>query len=132
MTAAQNKESMSRRELFRLSAFMLPTLPLMAMAGAAMAQAPAAKAPAADAKPAAPACNPVPETDPVAKAIKYASDGSKVADRPAKMGVEGKNQTCENCQLFTKQGNQGLGKCTMIAAGCVSSQGWCTAWVKKA
>lgn len=132
MTATQNKESMSRRELLRLSAFVIPGLPLMAMAGAAIAQAPAAKAPAGDAKPAAPVCNPVPESDPVAKAIKYVPDGSKLADRPAKMGIEGKNQNCENCQLYTKQGDQGLGKCTMIASGCVAGKGWCTAWVKKA
>jgi hypothetical protein len=132
MTESSNKDSMSRRELLRLSAFVLPSLPLMAMAGAAIAQAPAAKAPPAGAKPAAPACNPVPETDPVAKAIKYVADGSKVTNRPAKMGVEGKNQNCENCQLYIKQGDQGLGKCTMIASGCVAAQGWCTAWVKKA
>ena len=123
---------MSRRELLRLSAFVIPGLPLLAITGAAMAQAPAAKTPPTDAKPAAPACNPVPESDPVAKAIKYVTDGNKVADRPAKMGVEGKNQTCGNCQLFTKQGDPGLGKCTMLASGCVASKGWCTAWVKKA
>ncbi len=135
MSESQSNPGLSRRELFRMSASLVPALPLIAMAGAAMAQAPASKAPAAAAKPGTPTCNPVPDTDPVAKAIKYAPDGSKVADRPAKMGVEGKDQACANCQLFTKQGEangQDIGKCTMIATGCVNSKGWCTAWVKKA
>ncbi len=135
MSESQINPGLSRREIFRMSASMVSALPFIGLAGAAMAQAPAAKAPAASAKPGTPTCNPVPDSDPVAKAIKYAVDGSKVADRPAKMGVEGKDQACSSCQLFTKQGEangQEFGKCTMIATGCVNGKGWCTAWVKKA
>lgn len=125
---------LSRRDLFRFGASLAPALPLIAMAGQGWAQPQPTKAAAADTKPSPAVCHQVPDTDPVAKAIKYAPDGSKVADRPAKMGVDGKNQACGGCQLYTKQSEANgleLGKCTMLTSGCVNSKGWCTAWVKR-
>jgi hypothetical protein len=76
----------------------------------------------------------VPDSDPVAKALKYNHDASK-SQRTDKMGVVGKDQNCGNCVLYTKVGKvegKEAGKCTMIAGGMVASAGWCTAWAKKA
>lgn len=117
MPVHNQKFSMSRRRLLALSATGLPLVSLLAsMPALAAAETP---------------CKPVPDNDPVATAIKYVPDATKAASRPAKMGVEGKDQTCQNCQLFTPNGKD-TGKCTMIATGCVQANGWCTAWVKKA
>lgn len=139
MSSSKNKASLTRREFFGVTASIVPGLSLMAVAASAVSASALAQAPAAKPSPApaagAPACSPVSDADPVAKAIKYVPDASKLADRPAKMGVEGKDQSCGNCQLFAKQGElngQAVGKCTMLATGCVNSKGWCTAWVKKA
>jgi hypothetical protein len=117
MPKQNQRFSMSRRQLLALSATGLPLASLLASMPALAA---------ADA-----ACKPVPDNDPVATAIKYVPDATKAANRPAKMGVEGKDQSCQNCQLFTANGKD-VGKCTMIATGCVQAKGWCTAWVKKA
>ena len=80
----------------------------------------------------------VDEKDPVATALKFVHDGSK-ADAKArvdKMGVVGKNQTCGNCALYTKEGKIGkdeVGKCGMLAGkGVVKTGGWCSGWGKKA
>jgi hypothetical protein len=121
---------LSRRELLRLTAQIGPAIPLLGFGAAAWAQA----------KPAAPAaaagtCEPVADNDPVAKSMQYVADGSKAPNRPKKMDVEGKDQNCANCQLYTKQGDvkgQEFGKCTMFPKGCVQAKGWCIAWVKKA
>lgn len=117
MPVSKANFSMSRRQLLALSAAGLPLATLLASMPAAYAT---------DA-----ACKPVADNDPVATAIKYVPDATKAQNRPAKMGVEGKDQTCQNCQLYTA-GAKDTGKCTMIATGCVSAKGWCTAWVKKA
>ncbi len=113
--------SVSRRHLFAKLACFAPALPLLGSAAEALAQA--AKAAAS--------CQQVAATDPVASGLKYVPDGSKVADRPAKMGVEAKAQSCSTCQLYTKTTDE-AGKCVMIQSGCVAAKGWCTAWVKKA
>ncbi len=118
MPLSKRNFSMSRRQLLVLSATGLPLATLLA----SMPQVYAAD----------PGCKPVPDNDPVATAIKYVPDASKAPTRPAKMGVEGKDQSCANCQLFTPGAAKETGKCTMIAAGCVNAKGWCTAWVKKA
>ena len=122
------QSQLSRRKLFDLLKSSLPFLPFAGIAVSGLAQTAQKAEPA---KPAPGTCSPVPANDPVATGLKYVPDGSKVAGRPAKMGVEAKDQSCSTCQLYTKV-TDAAGKCVMIASGCVSSKGWCTAWVKKA
>jgi hypothetical protein len=76
----------------------------------------------------------VSDADPTAKALKYVADATK-AKREKRGTTEGKDQSCSNCQLYTKQGEIGgkeAGKCLMIQAGMVAAGGWCNSWVKKA
>jgi hypothetical protein len=89
---------------------------------------------AAWANPAAPAAKWLPESDPTGKALGYVADATK-ATRPDKAGVMGKDQFCNNCQLYTKGDaidGQEAGKCLMLPAGAVHGKGWCKSWVKKA
>lgn len=75
----------------------------------------------------------VADTDPTAKALGYVADATK-AERPAKAGVEGKDQLCNNCQLYTKGdaiGGEEAGKCLMLPSGAVHGKGWCKSWIKK-
>ncbi len=75
----------------------------------------------------------VPDSDPTAKALKYVADGTK-AQRADKGGVAGKDQTCLNCQFYTKTGaidGKEVGKCIMIPSGMVKGAGWCASWTKK-
>jgi len=70
--------------------------------------------------------------DPVAKALGYVEDHTK-ADAtkfPQLKTLEGKKQTCKNCQLYNKPIN-GRGQCTIFANGLVPDNGWCVSWSKK-
>jgi hypothetical protein len=76
----------------------------------------------------------VAETDPVPKALKYVADATK-AKREKRGVTEGKDQFCNNCQLYAAGapiGGQEAGKCTMIQGGQVHGTGWCASWIKKA
>lgn len=76
----------------------------------------------------------VAETDPVPKALKYVADATK-AKREKRGVTEGKDQFCNNCQLYAAGapiGGQEAGKCTMIQGGQVHGIGWCASWIKKA
>jgi hypothetical protein len=126
----QKPSSVSRRELFLSLGRVAPAVPFLGVAMQGLAQS-AAKPAASPAPAAAATCNLAPANDPVATGLKYVTDAAKAADRPAKMGVEGKAQNCANCQLYTKV-TEDAGKCVMIASGCVTAKGWCTGWVKKA
>lgn len=115
---------LNRRELFGHVTTVATSVALLAIS---------AKLIGADSKGAG-ALKLVPDTDPTAKALKYVHDGSK-ADRPKKGAVEGKDQSCKNCQMYTKRGELDraeIGKCLMIAGGDVKATGWCMSWVKKA
>ena len=115
----------SRRNLLLKAAALIP-------AGIAVAASSKLLAQAGGAKPAE--LKLVPETDATAKALKYVGDATK-AKREKRGVTEGKDQTCKNCQLYTKQGEIGgkeVGKCLMIQGGMVTAAGWCGSWAKKA
>ncbi len=68
------------------------------------------------------------ETDPVALALGYKHDASKVDTKKFPAFVAGRN--CAGCQLF--QGTAAWGACAAVSGKLVSANGWCAAWVKKA
>ncbi len=82
----------------------------------------------------------LPENHPMASALGYMHDASKVdtAKFPKRAGEAGKSQFCSNCQLLVQRdmevaGKEGKwGKCALFADGLVSHQGWCNSWVAKA
>lgn len=119
---------LTRRQALQKLAVAVPVTLVAASAVRALAQAPAAK------QGGGPELKMVPDTDPTAKALKYVPDATK-ATRIDKMGVVGKDQSCKNCQFYTKAGEVGgkeVGKCLMLPAGMVASGGWCMSWTKKA
>ena len=66
------------------------------------------------------------ESDPTAKALKYATDATKAADR------KDKSATCANCMQYSGKAGDAEGPCTIFGGKLVTAKGWCTAWVKKA
>jgi hypothetical protein len=65
--------------------------------------------------------------DPMAKAVKYAEDFSKVADA--------KGNNCMNCGFYKKAANENgkeVGTCTIFAGKHVLANAWCASWNKKA
>jgi secreted PhoX family phosphatase len=75
----------------------------------------------------------VSETDPVANAVGYKADVSKIDFKkyPKRKLPEAKNQQCKTCALYTPV-NASWGKCQLLASGLVTSIGWCGSWSKKA
>jgi cytolysin (calcineurin-like family phosphatase) len=116
----------SRRNMIKTAVVAVPAgFAILASAGTLIA---------AGAPPAAGALKWVPDTDATAKALKYVADATK-AKREKRSGVEGKDQICSNCSLYTKQGaidGKEAGKCLMIQGGSVAGAGWCASWAKKA
>lgn len=114
----------NRRQLLKKAGY---TAPVLLAAHTLMAQTPAV----------APAGSPpkwIADTDPVAKALGYVADASKV-ERPKKGEVLGKDQFCNNCQFYTKGSpidGKEAGKCLMLPSGAVAGAGWCKSWAKKA
>ncbi len=112
---------LSRRSLLQNFALTVPAAILVAKSINASAEA------------AKPELKLVPDTDPTAKALKYVHDASK-AQRTDKGGVKAKDQSCANCQFYTKAGDiagKEVGKCLMIPSGMVKGAGWCASWAKK-
>ena len=70
--------------------------------------------------------------DPVAKALGYVPDATKVdtVKYPKRAGAEGATQFCHNCLQFTAAGDA-WGTCTVIPGKRVSANGWCNVWVIK-
>src|SRR5262245_1485853 len=58
--------------------------------------------------------------DPVAKAVKYAEDATKVKE------AEGNN--CANCSLYNGKDGTVQGPCQIIKGKAVKAAGWCNAW----
>jgi len=83
-------------------------------------------------EPLPPGTTAVPETDPVAAAVGYKADVSKIDFKryPKRKLPEAKSQRCKNCVLYT-QVNGSWGKCQLLTAGLVDSSGWCGSWSKK-
>ena len=75
----------------------------------------------------------VPLTDPVAQAIGYRPHVKDIdyAKYPDRKKPANKNQFCHNCALFTAE-NASWGKCSLLTAGLVASEGWCGSYSKKA
>ncbi|MBL7714825.1 MAG: high-potential iron-sulfur protein [Bdellovibrionales bacterium] len=73
------------------------------------------------------------EKDPVATALGYSEDASKVdvTKFPRKGTAEGAKMSCMNCAQYTAL-NEGWGKCNIFAQGVVTAGGWCNSWVAKA
>lgn len=77
----------------------------------------------------------LPESDPVAKALGYYPDASKVDVKkwPKKAGAEGAKQNCANCQLYQPQaGEANRGGCTLFPNRWVAAKGWCNGYIPKA
>ena len=69
------------------------------------------------------------EADPQAKALGYRSDTTKVDS--AKYPTHTNEQHCGVCQLYTGTIGSETGPCTLFQGKTVTSNGWCSAWVKK-
>jgi len=72
----------------------------------------------------------VSETDPQAQALGYKQDTTKV-DK-AKYPNHAVTQKCGNCQLFQGKAGDAWGGCPLFPGKQVSSNGWCSSYVKKA
>ncbi|XDD45556.1 high-potential iron-sulfur protein [Leptospira sp. WS39.C2] len=75
---------------------------------------------------------PISENDPTAQALGFHQD-AKNTDfilYPERKLPQSKNHVCNQCVQFTKL-NDGWGKCNILQAGVVSTNGWCSAWSKK-
>ena len=73
---------------------------------------------------------PLSESDPQAVALGYKVDVKEV-DK-TKFPKYAAGQTCSNCQLYQAKPVDVSGPCTLFQNKLVRSQGWCSAWVKKA
>ncbi len=69
------------------------------------------------------------ESDPLALSLKYKHDASQ-APRVDKAGTPAAEQVCGNCQ-FAQGDGEWVG-CTIFPGKAVNTNGWCTAWVKRA
>jgi anaerobic selenocysteine-containing dehydrogenase len=80
-----------------------------------------------------PGATALPETDPVGSAVGYKADVSKIDFKryPKRKLPAAKSQHCKTCALYTPV-NESWGKCQLLTAGLVTSNGWCGSWSKKA
>ena len=91
-----------------------------------------ASALAQDAEPAAPEAEKptkVPVDDPVAKALGYVEDVSKVDATKYPQYKEG--QLCKNCALYTGDPDAEYGPCTIFQNRLVAADGWCASYAPK-
>jgi len=72
----------------------------------------------------------VEETDPMAVSLGYKDDTTKVDEK--KFPKHTASQKCANCQLFQGAPTDAQGGCPLFAGKQVASNGWCSAWTKKA
>jgi hypothetical protein len=84
------------------------------------------------ARAAAPSFHDVDPKEPIASALGYNRDATKVDVKkfPKKAGAEGKAQVCTSCMFYTPQGPK-KGKCQIFSGNYVYSTGWCNSWAKK-
>ena len=69
------------------------------------------------------------ETDPVAKALGYKEDTTKV--NATKYPRHKNDQRCDGCTVFTGKAKAATGPCTTVGGRLVTAGGWCSAFVKK-
>jgi len=60
------------------------------------------------------------ESDPVAKAVKYVEDATKVK--------ESEGNRCDTCSLYTGKDGATQGGCTIFKGKQVKAAGWCASW----
>jgi len=70
------------------------------------------------------------ESDPVAQALGYKKDATKV-DK-AKFPKFAADQLCSGCQLYQGKPTDPMAPCPTFAGKLVRANGWCSAWVKRA
>jgi hypothetical protein len=68
-------------------------------------------------------------TDPVAAALAYTEDGSKID--PSKFPSYQPGQKCATCMQNTGVAGQAWGPCSLFPGKVVSENGWCRSYVKK-
>ena len=75
----------------------------------------------------------VTEDEPLAQAMGYAADASKVdtAKFPKRAGDAGAKQFCNNCALFAGEADAETAPCSIFQNRHVRGAGWCNAWVAK-
>ena len=71
-------------------------------------------------------------SDPVATALCYKEDASKVDKSDKKCARYEKGQNCANCQLYLAKPGAKEGPCQIFQNKIVVAEGWCNGWVKKA
>ena len=74
------------------------------------------------------------ESEPLAQAMGYATDATKVdtAKFPKRAGEAGAKQFCHNCALFGGEPDSEFAPCSIFQNRLVANNGWCNAWVAKA
>jgi len=107
-----------------------PAAPPPAPAPAPAAE-PAPMAPAATSQ--TPAAGPLPaldEKDPLAVALAYVDDASRVDASKHKNYIAG--SVCAGCALYQGKPEDAGGPCALFPGKQVAAKGWCSSWVKKA
>jgi len=69
------------------------------------------------------------EDDPVATALGYKEDATKVDATKYPQFKAG--SFCENCALYTGKAGDAEGPCTVFSNKLVKAQGWCATWAPK-
>jgi hypothetical protein len=69
------------------------------------------------------------ETDPVAMALGYKEDTTKVD--AAKYPQHKADQRCDGCALYTGKAGEASGPCSAFGGKLVTAAGWCAAFAKK-
>lgn len=69
------------------------------------------------------------ESDPVAQALGYKMDTTKVDKQ--KYPQHKDDQVCTGCALFTAKSGEEFGPCSAFGGKLVANKGWCAAFAKK-
>jgi hypothetical protein len=75
------------------------------------------------------ALTPLDPNDPMAKAVKYAADGSKV--NVAANPTFKPTQKCANCAQYQGKAGDASAGCNIFAGHSVPAGGWCNVWAQK-
>jgi hypothetical protein len=76
------------------------------------------------------ALTPLDPNDPMAKAVKYAPDGSKV--NASANPTYKPTQKCSNCAQYQGKAGDASAGCNIFPGHSVPAGGWCNVWVQKA
>ena len=75
------------------------------------------------------ALTPVDSNDPMAKAVKYIPDGSKV--NASANPTYKPTQKCSNCAQYQGKASDASAGCNVFAGKSVPAGGWCNVWAQK-